>query len=154
MFTQNQKFLFSIFVIDITRVRPVVLGVLKMNNNGFTFIEVLIAMCLLTIILFVITDIQLSIIQNNRERLKQTIAIGQLDSMITIMQTRVTNFSDFYQSWNQGNRRLLPRGQGEVINTSYYSIIRIYWDSVLSGEWHCQSRARSGMACLEFRVFL
>ena len=103
------------------------------KKNGFTFIEVLIAMSLLAIVLLDIVRLQLSFIQNAQESMKSAIAIEQLQSIVVIMQMDSSNFFDFYERWN--------------------SVVRIYWHSNLSGRWYCSSNPLKNYTCFELKVF-
>ena len=123
-----------------------------MNDHGFTFIEVLVAMSLLAFALLNIAGLQLSAVRKNQEEFMNMIAMEQLRSLVAVMQMQVVNFSDFYMEWARDNQQLLPGGYGQVIKIGSESIVRIHWRSASSYQWNCSSKSIVGYSCLELKV--
>lgn len=127
---------------------------ISFKKNGFTFIEVLIAMGLLAIVFSGLLRFQLTSIRQNRDALSSVVAMERLQSLVVIMTLHVANFSDCYQKWNEENKRLLPDGQGEIERKGNYAVVRLYFRSHLSNRWYCQSHPRKQYTCFEWKVLV
>jgi len=99
----------------------------KKHYNGFSLIEVLIALCLTAIILTEITETQLHSMQINQQAFYVGQATEQLEAMADIIQITQGDYAAFLSLWNQNNKILLPHGRGEVKNYGEQYKIYLFW---------------------------
>ena len=121
------------------------------KQDGFTLIEVLIAMLILSVILFSFLDIQLAALESNQHALLYSIAIEQLQNMVAFIQQKNISISHFAKNWNEENKELLPYGYGEIEKNQAGYVVRIYWKSLLNYPKRCSVNL-SKYACLELQV--
>jgi len=122
---------------------------IKFHQTGFSLIEVLVALCLTTIILLKITTAQLQSLKVNRQAFFVDQAVEQLQSMAQIIQETRGNFTPFLPSWNQDNKILLPRGVGEVKHIGNKYNIYLFWRSATTSFWWCDIAQQNKRSCVE-----
>jgi len=124
---------------------------------GFSLIEVLVALFLLSVALLGVAGLHLVSLAHNHSAYLESIASQQLVSMAE--RLRANQGQQLAQEmilWNADNQRLLPAGQGEV---SYYEDQYLI---VLSWQWRdqqtlapaCKGLSRQGLACMSLNVVI
>jgi len=93
--------------------------------KGFSLIEVLIALCVLSVGLFGIASLQSVSLRRNYDAYLHSIAVTQLASMFNRLQ--VSTPQKDLPIWNRVNAKLLPQGRGEYNPDSH--LITIQWFS-------------------------
>ncbi len=86
----------------------------QIKIRGFSFIESLIAILLLTIMMLTFGEIMLSALNRTAQGFYQTIASEQLNGLAEMMVQFPDQYSQFLSQWNQDNQKLLPEGRGEI----------------------------------------
>jgi hypothetical protein len=120
---------------------------------GFTFMEVLMTLCLFSILFFVIGKSELVVFNAHQNAYFETLATVQLQNISELTFWRIANFSNFYREWNRENQFILPGGRGEMILKGSMTVFRLYWRSVIKhGLWRCQVKPIAHQACLEMRL--
>ena len=122
---------------------------LKFQHAGFSLIEVLIALCITTIILIEITTAQIQSLRTNQQAFFVNQAAEQIQSMAQIIQENNGNFAPFLSSWNEDNNNLLPLGVGEVKHFGDKYKIYLYWKSVNTSFWRCDIAQQKKQSCVE-----
>ena len=94
------------------------------NKNGFTFIEIMVSLLILSLMLLGLDLAQLTALRNSNTSYYFAAAVSQLH----LMQERLrvlndADMSDQLQRWNQQNAKLLPHGHGIVDNKK----VTVYW---------------------------
>ena len=99
------------------------------NAKGFTLLEVLLAMFILSFALLSITGMQLSALSHSRESYYYNLAVMQLNCMLERLRanTSITARNNELQRWNQINTRLLPQGQGSYQCQEHACTVSISW---------------------------
>lgn len=93
--------------------------------KGFSLIEVLVALCVLSVGLFGIASLQSVALRRNYDAYLHSIAVTQLASMFDRLQ--VSTPEKELSIWNRVNAKLLPQGKGEYSPSSH--LISIRWFS-------------------------
>lgn len=100
-----------------------------MKINGFSLIEVLISLLLLSIVLLGLDGMEIYALRENRDAYYFSQAENQLQSMIE--RLRVAGpYSDLNQQikiWNQQNLAVLPQGKGYVKRNFPTYNVTIFW---------------------------
>ncbi len=96
---------------------------LGLNRNGFSLIEVLIALSILSIGLLGIAVLQTVALKRNYAAFMHSVAVTQIASMFNRLQ--VDSSKQGIALWNQDNAQLLPQGKGScnsyAISISWFS---------------------------------
>ncbi len=125
---------------------------LKTKHSGFSLIEVLVALFLLSIVLLGVEEQMLKSLQSSQGALNQTIAVEQASGMASMMELFPTQYQNFLPGWNQDNQNLLPDGKGEIKVSGSDMSIQITWRSGSSQIWQCKSSRQSDISCIELLV--
>ncbi len=108
--------------------------------QGFTFVEVLISLFLLSIILFSFTLIQFAAIRLTHRADSLLIVSRQLTNLserLTALQT-MHGLAAQIQSWNQENKEVLVNSQGRVTGIfPHYKATICYQENLQIGKMHC-----------------
>ncbi len=115
---------------------------------GFSLIEVLVAMALLSMVVLGVGKQMLNALSNSQGSLNQTIAVEQLDGMANIILQFPVQYQMFLSDWNIDNQCLLPEGNGEV----NASTITVTWRSGISQFWRCGVKRKENYSCLELSL--
>lgn len=121
----------------------------KFRQTGFSLIEVLVALCLTTIILLKITTVQLQSLKINNQAFFINQAVEQLQSMAQIIQTTNGNFMPFLSNWNQDNKALLPQAFGEIKKYGDKYKIYLFWRATKALFWRCDIAQKNNQSCVE-----
>lgn len=120
-----------------------------LRMNGITFIESLVALCLISITLLGIEKMLLVAIQMNQQAWFQTLAGIQINNMIALMELRRANWRTFVSAWQNQNKILLPRGLGKIdLFQNQYSV-SVIWHSPIFSIWKCHLSSVYHVSCLE-----
>jgi len=115
------------------------------RKDGYTLIEMLLAIILLSFLLLTVGRWQFDMIYQLQRQYWQTIAIQQLQNMLVELQSGGVN-SMIINNWNQNNRFLLPKGFGQLNSTQ----LQLNWQ-VNHGIWYCSTPADQQHACLSIK---
>lgn len=119
---------------------------------GFSIIEVLVALFLLSIVLLGVEEQMLKSLQSSQEALNQTIAIEQLNGMASMIALFPGQYQNFLSEWNEDNQNFFLNGNGEIKTNTSEMKIRITWRSGSSQVWQCDSSRQLDMSCIELLV--
>ena len=119
--------------------------------NGFTLLEVLISLFILSILLLGLDAMQLAALREAESAYYLSVATQQLNNMLERLQiTKNDSLSDQQQQWNQQNQMVLPNGRG-VISGEYPHIkLAIYWGDESAGACEKDKIGQSG--CLQLAL--
>jgi prepilin-type N-terminal cleavage/methylation domain-containing protein len=93
--------------------------------KGFSLIEVLVALCVLSIGLSGIASLQSFALKRNYDAYLHSIAVAQVASMFDRLQ--VGTLEKELPIWNRVNAKLLPQGRGKYDPNSH--LISVHWFS-------------------------
>ena len=153
---------------------------MEAKQQGFSLLEVLISVVILSIGMLGIAAMQASAIRYNHSAELRSLAVTQASNMVDRMLANsqgVTNGSysnatgmpadpncstctstqiaqrDIHE-WNSSNQQLLPSGQGTIVRNANRFIITIRWDNDRSGATGlgCSGNLSVDMACLIMEV--
>lgn len=85
--------------------------------KGFSLIEVLVSLLLLSFILLSFDATQLFAMRKNRDAYFHTLAVNQLSSfseLLKILQGHEALIPHQLAIWNEQNKKMLPYGKGEI----------------------------------------
>jgi len=101
----------------------------RINFQGFTLLEVLISLVLLSFILLGFDEMEIYSLRSISAAYYFHIATEQLNSMIERLHTAGINFSvnEQIDIWNSQNKQLLPTGEGEITGSYPNYTITLYW---------------------------
>jgi prepilin-type N-terminal cleavage/methylation domain-containing protein len=88
--------------------------------KGFSLLEVLISLSLLSFMLLSLDAMELTILHKSRENYFANVALNQLQNMTERLQTSNPDID----AWNTENQLLLPNARSEVINNK----IKLCWE--------------------------
>lgn len=100
-------------------------------NLGFTLIEILISLFLLSLILFGFNSFELYSLREARNSYYYSVAENQLNNMVERLQ-HPTHLNQKIEIWNKQNRQLLPHGHGQVDGQFPSYTVSIFWGSAES----------------------
>lgn len=106
---------------------------MRKNLAGYSLLEVLIAVCILSVSLLAFAQAQLTALRINQSTYLQTIAQTRLTSLAETLYTcnvvtcSSNNIMAKIKNWNELNQQLLPAGEGKLIKDNNYQIINVQW---------------------------
>ncbi len=107
-------------------------------SSGFSVLEVLISLMLISLFLLGIEGSQLYALRSNQQAYFLSLAMNQLQSLAERLQVHssVDDLEFYLQQWNEQNKKLLPQGVGRL-NGNYPNYkITLFW----KGERQCLSQ--------------
>ncbi len=101
----------------------------QINSQGFTLLEVLISLVLLSFILLGFDEMEIYSLRSTCAAYYFHLATEQLNSMIERLHTvgMRPSINEQIEIWNSQNKQLLPAGEGEVIGNYPNYTITVYW---------------------------
>ena len=100
---------------------------------GFTLLEVLISLFLLSLLLLGLDAMQLTALHQAKSAYYFSVASEQLHSMRERLQViKGENVEVWQQAWNEQNRVLLPHGVGKIQGTAPEFVLSIFWGNKTS----------------------
>lgn len=107
-------------------------------KNGFSLIEVLISLLILSLILLGFDAMEIDALRENRNAYYFSVAENQLNSIAQRIQAHPQDITKQLMIWNQQNQQILPQGKGNVSGLFPNYIVTIFWGEkhVLSMEEH------------------
>lgn len=98
--------------------------------SGFTLIEVLISLFLLSLILLGLDAMEVFALRENRAAFYFLTAENQIDAMVERLYALNTqeNLAEQVSIWNQQNQEVLPLGTGSVSGYFPSYTLKIEWD--------------------------
>ena len=100
-------------------------------STGFTLLEILISLFLLSLILLGLDAMQIYALRENRAAFYFLTAENQIDAMIERLYALNTqeNLAEQINIWNQQNQEVLPLGKGSVSGYFPSYTLKIEWDT-------------------------
>ena len=152
------------------------------NNRGFSLIEVLVTLVVLSIGLLGLATLQLNATRYNYQSHLSSIAISQVQNMADRMRANITGLDagaynnisgtpsdpgcnpcsptqtaqlDAFQ-WNTANAALLPNGQGTVTANGNIYTITVMWDNDRTGATGtgCSGDTAVDLTCMALTIRL
>lgn len=101
----------------------------KNNIEGISLIEVLVALCILSIGALSIAAMQLFCLRNTHDAYLQSIAVVQMVSMIERLHVNHSRNAHERElkMWNDINKQRLPNGEGELRCIENHCTVTLYW---------------------------
>lgn len=106
-----------------------------MKIQGYSFLEILISLCILSFGLLGFVQAQLLALRTNQAAYLQSVAQTRLISLAETIQAcasikcSVANLGEQVATWNIDNAKLLPQGKGSLLKQNNYHLINIHWQS-------------------------
>ncbi len=120
---------------------------------GFSLIEVLISLLLLSLILLGFDAMEIFALRENRAAYYFSVATNQLNTMLECL--RALNSRDGLAQqiaiWNQQNQDVLPNGIGVVVGSYPMYTVTIYWGEI---QHSCEKMRLGESGCLNEEVSL
>lgn len=113
---------------------------------GYTLLEVLISLCILSFGLLGFAQAQLLALRSNQIAYMQSIAQTRLTSLAEILQACAgvncssTDMNDEINSWNEDNAYLLPSGQSDFKTQDNYQMVTIHWQTTANNQAIAQAK--------------
>lgn len=117
--------------------------------TGFSLIEVLVALCLVTIILLEIAKVHLHSIKISQQAMFLNQANEQLRVMANTIHITNGNYTRLLSAWNQDNKELLPNSYGEIKKNGKQYKIYLFWVSSKNSFWQCDTTQKDKQSCVE-----
>lgn len=119
--------------------------------SGFSLIEVLVSLLLLSFILFGFDSAEIYSVREIRAAYYFDMANDQLNNMIERLQAigDQTDMSQSVTTWNIQNKNLLPQGMGEVLGVFPTYKINIFWGE---NRPPCQQNQLGSSGCITRNV--
>jgi prepilin-type N-terminal cleavage/methylation domain-containing protein len=97
--------------------------------NGFSLLEVMLALLILSIGLSGIAGMHISSIRYAEEAYHQSLATTRLSSMLDRLRTNRSTFSREREllRWNELNKQIMPEGEGSYICEQDHCSVTINW---------------------------
>lgn len=121
---------------------------MKKGCSGFSLIEVLISLLILSLILLGFDAMEISALRLNREAYLFSVAENQLNSMIERLRAGAINEIEI---WNQQNKELLPEGRGSVSGQYPEFLITLFWGEKTEKK-NCEESQIGKLKCLKMHV--
>lgn len=102
---------------------------------GYSLLEVLISLCILSFGLLGFAQAQLLALRNNQIAYLQSAAQARLLSLSEALQAchmancSMTTMNNEVQVWNNYNSFILPKGQGYLTKNGFQQVITLYWQT-------------------------
>jgi len=127
----------------------------KIPQQGFSYIEILISLVIMSIMLLGMDSMGLYALQEEKNAWLFSVALNQIQNMSEILKklSDENNLEELISDWNLENSDLLPKGKGTV--TGYYPIytVSIYWGNVKDRK-ACQQNRLGNNGCLREQVII
>lgn len=125
---------------------------INQHPTGFSLIEVLVALCLVTIILLEIAKVNLQSIRANQQAMFVNQASEQLRTMANVIYATNGDYILFLSEWNQYNKEMLPNGHGEIRKNGEQYCVYLFWRSSKNSFWRCDVAQKNKQSCAELIV--
>lgn len=101
----------------------------KLNNFGFTLMEVLISLILLSFVLLGFDEMELYSLYTTNAAYYFHVGAEQINSMIELLNKMndVEVINKQIEEWNLQNKQVLPQGEGEVRGNYPHYFLTLYW---------------------------
>lgn len=102
------------------------------SQKGFTLLEILISLFLLSVMLLGLDAIQITSLNETIASYYYTQAQNQLEEITEYLTSiKEADNSDVIAQWNKQNHEVLPQGHGEVQGSYPHYLISIFWGGQL-----------------------
>lgn len=119
-------------------------------RHGYSFIEVLISLFLLSITLIGIDAIGITAFRQAEATYDVNVANQQLRNLIERLKITSKTQLDFYiQQWNYQNQQLLPKGEGIILSLEPLHI-KLWWGNTTSAT--CTANISDISGCLQIKM--
>lgn len=128
---------------------------MKKYHLGFTLIEVLVSLLILSLILITFDEMERIAGQKNREAYLMSVASSQLHNMSERLKA-LANHQDFNQQiaiWNQQNAMVLPNGIGFVLGSYPVYQVSLFWGRKTTQQI-CRGIQRGEINCMMEECFI
>lgn len=124
-----------------------------MLSPGFSLIEVLVSLLLLSLILMGFDAFCLSSVRGLREDYYFTQASNQVSMMSERLRAldAADGMHEQIEQWNKENATVLPLGKGEVSGSYPNYVITVYWGEKQS---ECTNMRIGGAGCIREKLYL
>ena len=99
------------------------------KNNGFSLIEVLIAMTLISVSLLGLLTMAVKFMRLHQESYYTALAQQQVDNLFEMLRDNVSSQGNSMPAWNEANEKLLPNGQGKLEHNNQNDTVILTWAS-------------------------
>lgn len=99
------------------------------KNNGFSLIEVLIAMTLISVSLLGLLTMAVKFMRLHQESYYTALAQQQVDNLFEMLRDKVSSQDNSMSAWNDANEKLLPNGQGKLEHNNQNDTVILTWAS-------------------------
>jgi len=123
------------------------------RTKGFSLIEVLISLLLISLILFGLDAAQIYAIKEAKIAYFFNAAINQINNAserLAVLKMH-DGLDQQITTWNAENQTLLPAGFGEIVGEFPHYIITIYWGNA---PHHCEKQQIGPAGCLKKEIQL
>ncbi|EKD74275.1 MAG: hypothetical protein ACD_45C00012G0010 [uncultured bacterium] len=120
---------------------------------GFTLIEILVSLLLMSVILFGFDAIEIYSLKQAKTAYFLGIAVNQMANMserLIALQTH-TELAEQVNRWNQENQSVLPNGFGVVMGHFPNYILSLYWGGKLQS---CVKNQLGEPGCLREKIYV
>lgn len=100
---------------------------MKKLISGFSLIEVLISLLILSVILLGFDTMQVKALRENENAYLFTVAENQLNSMAERLYANGVLSGAVIARWNEQNKLLLPHGKGSITGSYPNYTIALFW---------------------------
>lgn len=126
---------------------------MKNKNKGFSLVEILISMLLLSLILLGLDGMQIHALQQSRIACISSIAANQLHAMAERLRAcSMDEIEDQILIWNQQNNLVLPGGRGKVEGQYPSYTLIIFWGEHKNNE--CKKNQIGQSGCLIKKIII
>lgn len=126
----------------------------KITSNGYTLIEVLISLMLLSLALLALDASQITSLNHNRAAYFSAVAENQLQNMSEQLKASLPNPSlpEVLANWNSQNATVLPKGIGSITGNFPSYTLTIAWGN--ENPDHCKKSNSGQSGCITEEVIM
>ncbi|HCU05255.1 MAG: hypothetical protein A2X77_00295 [Gammaproteobacteria bacterium GWE2_42_36] len=125
---------------------------LRVQQIGFTLIEVLVAIALLMIVLVTFMDYQFAALKIAQQSYFQIIAAEQLQGLVMLLRAFPDNNTAVIQSWKSEVSRQLPDFQFDLSGDGNPFAAAIFWRAREMSTWRCDDPVQLNRSCFMLRM--
>lgn len=110
---------------------------IKKNLSGFTYVELIISLLLLSLILLGLNAMEVMALRQSSRAWYYQVAVNQADNMLDRLRAlkKDTGLDDQIKRWNQENGVILPQGGGIVQGEFPAYTVQVFWKTPPSNQF-------------------